>query len=60
MGISAKWIKSLVGLRKHEKERNAETSAGVSHCAAVCSLRFRLCFHEILYLSQRRRFTRTI
>jgi len=30
MGISAKWIKSLVGLRKHEKERNAETSAGRS------------------------------
>ncbi|CAN6343925.1 unnamed protein product [Urochloa humidicola] len=27
MGISAKWIKSLVGIRKHEKGRNAECSA---------------------------------
>jgi hypothetical protein len=51
MGISAKWIKSLVGLRKHEKGRNAESSVGVSHCAAVCSLRFRPRSHGILYLS---------
>ncbi|XP_066356433.1 protein IQ-DOMAIN 5-like [Miscanthus floridulus] len=26
MGISAKWIKSLVGIKKHEKGRNAECS----------------------------------
>ncbi|TVU48980.1 hypothetical protein EJB05_00269 [Eragrostis curvula] len=26
MGISAKWIKTLVGIRKHEKGRNAESS----------------------------------
>ncbi|OEL14340.1 hypothetical protein BAE44_0024641, partial [Dichanthelium oligosanthes] len=30
MGISAKWIKSLVGIRKHEKGRNAECSAARS------------------------------
>lgn len=37
MGISAKWIKSLVGIRKHEKGRNAECSAAVSHCAETQS-----------------------
>ena len=30
MGISAKWIKSLVGIKKHEKGRNAECSDAVS------------------------------
>ncbi|KAG2622224.1 protein IQ-DOMAIN 1-like [Panicum virgatum] len=35
MGISAKWIKSLVGLRKHEKGRNAESSAGRSSGAQL-------------------------
>ncbi|XP_062202850.1 protein IQ-DOMAIN 5-like isoform X2 [Phragmites australis] len=30
MGISAKWIKSLVGIRKHEKGQNAECSHGRS------------------------------
>jgi len=31
MGISSKWIKSLVGIRKQEKGRNAESSESVSH-----------------------------
>ncbi|XP_025808762.1 protein IQ-DOMAIN 1-like isoform X2 [Panicum hallii] len=35
MGISAKWIKSLVGLRKHEKGRNAESSVGRSSGAQL-------------------------
>jgi hypothetical protein len=26
MGISSKWIKSLVGIKKHGKSQNAETS----------------------------------
>lgn len=40
MGISAKWIKSLVGIKKHEKAQTSESSGVVSRMIfsmVVCS-----------------------
>ena len=43
MGISAKWIKSLVGIKKHEKGRNAECSDAVSQPVQMSIARVLAC-----------------
>jgi hypothetical protein len=53
MGISSKWIKTLVGIKKHGKRRNAECSDTVTqtvfielpHGAPFYILNFGLCSH---------------
>jgi hypothetical protein len=48
MGISAKWIKSLVGIKKHEKGRNAECSDAVSQ-PYKCLLEIFACISVVFF-----------
>uniref|UniRef100_A0A453JKJ6 Uncharacterized protein n=1 Tax=Aegilops tauschii subsp. strangulata TaxID=200361 RepID=A0A453JKJ6_AEGTS len=47
MGISSKWIKSLVGIKKHGKAQNGESSREVSQ--RVFTVFFRASFPPFHY-----------